>query len=258
VNPRGGLVQHHIGAFHADRPAELAQHLVQPCPGFRRAAIDQPCRILREHALECGAPSESKGTGAQPQAEIHQRHKQQQRNEIQHQPEALRRCGDGRLVKGEQGTDLFAGLPARHGDQGLQRFVDRGQEALQQAGMREEGAGVVRIGPGVGRKRCKAFDPVLERLFGVRGYVARQVEDRCCQRAGRGCELRIARVERRACAQQADIGQRILQERVVRLEPLRQFLLLDNRCGQPLGRPRVEAFCLRVGAQPGDRVLDDL
>ena len=53
----GVLIQHHIGAFHADRPAELAQHLLQPRVGFRRGAIDQPCRVLGYDMLECCSPS---------------------------------------------------------------------------------------------------------------------------------------------------------------------------------------------------------
>ena len=61
--------------------------------------------------------------------------------------------------------------------------------------------------------------------------------------------------ERRACAQQADIGQRILQERVGALEAFRQFLLLGDVRSETVGRSRVEALGLCVGTKPRDRVL---
>ena len=33
---------YHIGTIHADGLAELAEHLLQPCRGFSKRAIDQP------------------------------------------------------------------------------------------------------------------------------------------------------------------------------------------------------------------------
>ena len=64
--------------------------------------------------------------------------------------------------------------------------------------------------------------------------------------------------ERGTCAQQANVRQRILQERVASLEPLRQFLLLGDRRRQAVGRPDIEALGLRVGTQPANRVLHRL
>ena len=84
------------------------------------------------------------------------------------------------------------------------------------------------------------------------------MEDRRRHCAGRGCELRVLGAERRARAQQANIRQRILQERVAALEALRQFLLLCDRRSHAIDRPGIEALRLRVGTKPGDRVLDRL
>ena len=79
VHSGGDLIQHHIGAFRADRPAELAQHLLQPRVGFRRRAIDEACRILGYDVLERCQPSYGKGAGTQPQAEIREHDEQQYR-----------------------------------------------------------------------------------------------------------------------------------------------------------------------------------
>ena len=49
--------------------------------------------------------------------------------------------------------------------------------------------------------------------------------------------MRVLSAERGTCAQQADVRQRVLQERVAALEALRQFLLLGDRRGQAVGRP---------------------
>ena len=70
--------------------------------------------------------------------------------------------------------------------------------------------------------------------------------------------MRVLSAERGTCAQQANVRQRILQERVAALEALRQFLLLGDRHGQAVGRPDIEALGLRVGTQPADRVLHRL
>ena len=78
----GIFIQHHIGAFHADRPAELAQHLLQPRVGLRRRAIDQACRVLGYGMFECCSPSQRKGTGMQPQAEMHEYDEQQQGDQV--------------------------------------------------------------------------------------------------------------------------------------------------------------------------------
>jgi hypothetical protein len=78
----GVLIQHYIGAFHANRAAEFAQHLFQPRVGLRRRAIDQARRILGYDMLECCSPSERKGARAQPQAEMHGCDEQQQRDQI--------------------------------------------------------------------------------------------------------------------------------------------------------------------------------
>ncbi len=138
VHSGGVLIQHHIAALHADRPAELAEHLLQPRIGFRRRAVDQARRVLGNDMLECRPLSQRKGAGTQPQAETHEHDEQQQRDQVQQQPKSLRRRLDGGLAVGELCTHLFERLPARHGDEGLQRFVDRGQELMQQAGMREQ------------------------------------------------------------------------------------------------------------------------
>src|SRR6478672_6393898 len=81
------------------------------------------------------------------------------------------------------------------------------------------------------------------------------MEERCNQCAGCGRQLRVLRAERRTCAQQADVRQRILQERIAALEALRQFLLLRNRRSQAVGWPDIEALGLCAGTQPADRVL---
>ena len=73
-----------------------------------------------------------------------------------------------------------------------------------------------------------------------------------------GCGSCVLSVEHQPCAQETDIGQRILQERVAALEALRQFLLLCDRCSQAIDWSSIEALALRVGTKPGDRVLDRL
>jgi hypothetical protein len=73
----GVLIQHHIGAFHADRPGELAQHLLQPRVGLRRRAIDQARRIFGYDTLEYCPLSQRKGAPTQPQAEMHECDEQQ-------------------------------------------------------------------------------------------------------------------------------------------------------------------------------------
>ena len=75
---------------------------------------------------------------------------------------------DGGLAVGELCTHLFERLPARHGYEGLQRFVDRGQEIMQQTGMREQRLCCLGVRSGSGRLRRKPVDPFLERLDGVR------------------------------------------------------------------------------------------
>ena len=70
--------------------------------------------------------------------------------------------------------------------------------------------------------------------------------------------MRVLSAERGTCAQQANVRQRILQERVAALEALRQFLLLGDRRGQAVGWPDIEALSLRVETQPADRVLHRL
>ena len=107
--------------------------------------------------------------------------------------------------------------------------------------MREQRPCRFRVRPDGGRLRRKPVDPFLERLDGVRRCVARQIEDRCCQCTGRRCELRVLSGERRTRAQQANVRQRILQERVAALESLRQFLLLGHRRSQTVDRPAIEA-----------------
>ena len=69
---------------------------------------------------------------------------------------------------GEQCADLFARMHARRGDEGLQRFVDRRQKVLQQAGMREQRLCRFRVRSDSGRLRRKSVDSFLQRLDGVR------------------------------------------------------------------------------------------
>ena len=52
IHSGGALIQHHIAAFHADRSAELAEHLLQPRIGFGRRAVDQARRVLGYDMLE--------------------------------------------------------------------------------------------------------------------------------------------------------------------------------------------------------------
>src|SRR6202008_1332287 len=59
-------------------------------------------------------------------------------------------------------------------------------------------------------------------------------------------------------AQQANVRQRILQERVAALESLRQFLLLGDRRSQAIDRLDIEPLRLSVGTEPGPRVLHRL
>ena len=69
---------------------------------------------------------------------MHEHDEQKHRDQVEQPLKALRpRLDDGSTV-GELPPDLFERLPARHSDQGLQRFVDRRQELLQQTGMREQ------------------------------------------------------------------------------------------------------------------------
>ena len=89
VRPDRFLIQHHICAICADRPTELAEHLLQPRLGFGRRAIDQARRILGYDMFKCRPPSQCNGAGTKPQAEKHEHDEQQQRNQVQQQPKAL-------------------------------------------------------------------------------------------------------------------------------------------------------------------------
>ena len=105
--------------------------------------------------LECRPPSQREGARPQPQAETHEHDEQQQRDQVQQQPEALRRRFDRGPAVGEQRTDLLERLRARHGDEGLQRFVDGRQQVMQQTGMREQRLRGFGVRPGSGRLRRK-------------------------------------------------------------------------------------------------------
>ena len=118
--------------------------------------------------LECRPLSQRKGAGTQPQAETHEHDEQQQRDQVQKQPKSLRRRFDGGLAVEELCAHLFERLPARRGDEGLERFVDRGQEIMQQAGMREQRLCCLGVRSDRGRLRRKPVDPFLQRLDGVR------------------------------------------------------------------------------------------
>ena len=56
--------------------------------------------------------------------------------------------------------------------------------------------------------------------------------------------------ERRTRTEKANIGERILQQRVAGLETLQQLFLLDDRRRKPVNRSRIEALGPRVGTEP--------
>ena len=91
----------------------------------------------------------------------------------------------------------------------------------------------------LGRKPVGLF---LDRRDRFRRGVARQMEDCRGESPGGGCELAMLGAEAGIRAQQADIGERVLQQRIVALEALRQFLFLCRRRGQAIGRTGVEPF----------------
>src|SRR5262245_64491706 len=106
---------------------------------------------------------------------------QQQRNQIEQEPKALRRRLDSRAVVGELCMEFFERLPTWCGDQGLQRFVNCRKELLKETGMREQRPRCFRVRHGNGRLRRKLVYPVLKRLDGVRRCVALEISTRSRQ-----------------------------------------------------------------------------
>src|SRR5271157_3932267 len=84
------------------------------------------------------------------------------------------------------------------------------------------------------------------------------MENRRSQCAGYGCELGVLGTEYRACTPQANIGPRILKERVGTLEALRQLLLLRDRRGETFHGSGFEPLCPSVRTQAVDPVVHRL
>ena len=92
---------------------------------------------------------------------------------------------------------------------------------------------VIRLGRVLHLKLKKAL---LDSLLGARRGIESELENRRGQRS----ETRIPIVESRTCAQVADIGERVAQERIVALETLCQFLFNFDCSGQAVDWPRVQ------------------
>ena len=169
----GILVEHHIGAFKADRPAEFAEHLLQPRFGFGRRTIDQPRRILRDDMLERRPPRQraARARAAEDRGATSST-RSNHRDQVQQQPGALRRRLDHRLAPGEHRPGFVERLTGRHRDEGFQRCIDRRQQVVQQAGVREQRLRCLRVRPGGGHLRREAVDPLLQRLDRLRRGVA--------------------------------------------------------------------------------------
>ena len=208
--------------------------------------------------LECRPLPQRQSARPQPQAETHQHDEQQQRHHVQQHLETP--CGrfDGGPAVGEQRADLLQRRRARDRHQCLQGLVDDRQQVTQQTGMGEQRLGGIGIRPGRGRARRKLLDPLLQRHDGIRRAIEREMEGGRRQRAGRGHQLRILGAEYAAGAREADIRQRVLQQRIAALEALGQLLLLRHRRGEAVDGLRIEAFRKRTGAETLDCVLHRL
>ena len=84
---------------------------------------------------------------------------------------------------------------------------------------------------------CASFEKTLfDGLLGARRGIESELENGRSQRP----EPKIPIVESRTCAQVADVGERVAQERIVALETLGQFLFNFGCSGQTIDWPRVQ------------------
>jgi hypothetical protein len=72
------------------------------------------------------------------------------------------------MAPGEQSAGFPKRLLARQIDESLQRYIDFGQQLVQQAGVREQCPRRIRVRPDGWRLRSEPVDALLERLDGIR------------------------------------------------------------------------------------------
>ena len=174
--------------------------------------------------LEFRAPLQRHCTRPQPKAEMDQNAKQKERRHIEQKPILAGRCPRGQLSCHDQGANGLLLTVGRHGEQGLQHGIGGGEKVVQHSAMRQQGSdrfGVAGWEP----ERRELVQPFLHGKCGCRRRVESEVQHGGGERAG-GRDQGTTTV---GCgepgAEQPEIGERVLQQRVLALELLDQFFL---------------------------------
>ena len=131
----------------------------------------------------------------------------------------MRRGFRGHVQARELRPRLLQRRSGLNGEQPPESIVDRGKKNFKEASVRNESlsSSLVRLDRGLLRNFEKTL---FDGLLGARRGIESELENGRSQRP----EPKIPIVESRTCAQVADVGERVAQERIVALETLGQFL----------------------------------